>query len=95
MATVTAFDVVPRTGIAPFSNWAPSAGESIVSVGASMTRNGTVMNTRSVFSEVLPVSGSSAAMSNWLRPRRSSTSSTQRPVVVRRHPVRLLARRRP
>ena len=37
------------------------------------------MNTRSVFSDVLPVSGSSAPMSNWLRPRRSWTSWVQRP----------------
>ncbi len=79
IATDTAFDVVPRTGIAPFSNWEPSAGESRLSVGASMTRKGTVMNTRSVFSDGLPVSGSSALMSNWLRPRRSSTSAVQRP----------------
>ncbi len=77
--TVAALDVEPRTGIAPFSNWLPSAGESTLRVGASITRNGTVMNTRSVFSDVLPVSGSSALMSNWLRPRRRSTSAVQAP----------------
>ena len=32
--------------MAPFSNVAPSVGWSTVSVGASMTRNGTVMNRR-------------------------------------------------
>ena len=71
--------VEPLTGIAPFSNCAPSAGESTVSVGASTTLNGTVMNTRAGVSAVLPVSGSRAVMSNWLRPRRSSTSTLQLP----------------
>ena len=52
---------VPATGIAPFSNDAPSAGWSTVRVGASMTRNGTVMNRWSVSSECLPVSGSERA----------------------------------
>src|SRR5215203_1008628 len=50
-ATVEALVVEPFTGIAPFSNCAPSAGESMASVGASTTRNGTVMNTFSVFSD--------------------------------------------
>ena len=77
--TVFALVVEPLTGIAPFSNWAPSAGESTVSVGASTTLNGTVMNTRAGVSAVLPVSGSRAVMSNWLRPRRSSTSTLQLP----------------
>src|SRR3954471_10931433 len=77
--TVAAFEVEPRTGIAPFSNWAPSPGESTARVGASMTRNGTVMNTRSVFSDVFPVAGSRALTSNSLRPRRRSTSTDQRP----------------
>ena len=71
--------VEPFTGIAPFSNCAPSAGESTVSAGASATLNGTVMNTRAGVSAVLPVSASSALMSNWLRPRRSSTSTCQLP----------------
>ena len=42
--TDVAFVAWPATGIAPFSNDAPSAGWSTVRVGASMTRNGTVMN---------------------------------------------------
>ena len=33
-----------------------------------------------VSSECLPVSGSSALTSNWLRPRRRSTGTDQRPV---------------
>ena len=77
--TVFEFVVDPLIGIAPFSNCAPSAGESRVSAGASATLNGTVMNTRAGVSAVLPVSASSALMSNWLRPRRSSTSTCQLP----------------
>src|SRR5687767_4625696 len=42
--TESALVVRPWTGIAPFSNVAPSAGWSTVRVGASMTRNGTSMN---------------------------------------------------
>ena len=71
--TESAFVVRPWTGIAPFSNVAPSAGWSTVRVGASMTRNGTVMNRLTALSDFLPVSGSTAVTSNWLRPRRSST----------------------
>src|SRR5918993_2739035 len=78
-ATVDALVVDPLTGIAPFSNCAPSAGESTASVGASSTRNGTVMNTFSVFSDGFIVSGSSALIVNSLRPRRSWTSAVQRP----------------
>src|SRR3954447_1321208 len=77
--TLAAFEAEPRTGMAPFSNRAPSAGEATASVGASITRNGTVMKTRSVFSDVLPVAVSSALTSNWFRPRRRSTSTDQRP----------------
>ncbi len=78
--TDLAFVACPPTGIAPFSNDAPSAGWSTVSVGASMTRNGTVMNRWMVSSDVLPVSGSRALTSNWLRPRRRSTSAAHAPV---------------
>ena len=73
--TESAFVVRPCTGIAPFSNVAPSAGWSTVSVGASIARNGTVMKMRMFSSECLPVSGSSALTSNWFRPRRRSTSA--------------------
>src|SRR6476659_5680441 len=53
--TVAAFVALPATGIAPFSNDAPSAGWSTVSVGASIWRNGTVMKMLTVPSERLPV----------------------------------------
>ena len=79
--TVFAFVVMPLTGMAPFSNWDPSAGEVRLSVGASMTRNGTVMKIRGVVSAVFPVSGSTAVMSNWLRPRRRSTSLLHLPAA--------------
>ena len=57
--TLVAFVVVPWTGIAPFSTVAPSAGWSTVSVGTSMSANGTVMTTWAVSSDCLPVSGRS------------------------------------
>jgi len=78
-AALTAFWAVPLTGMAPFSNEAPSTGELTVRTGVSIWTNGTVMTTRAGFSAGLPVSGSSAPMSNWLRPRRRSTSAVQRP----------------
>src|SRR3954451_24843132 len=42
-------------------------------VGASIWRKGTVISSDTAFSDRLPVSGSTALTSNWLRPRRSST----------------------
>ncbi len=80
--TVLAFAVVPWTGIAPFSNVAPSAGWSTVRVGASTSGNGTVMTTSTGFSTLLPVSGSVALTLNWFRPRRSSTSADHVPLAV-------------
>src|SRR5689334_13094306 len=77
--TDVAFVAFPAIGIAPFANEAPSAGWSTDSVGASTWRNGTVMNTCIVSSECLPVSGSTALMSNWLRPRRRSTAADHAP----------------
>ena len=81
--TTTSFAlvVVPWTGIAPFSNVAPSAGWSTLSVGVSISRNGTVMKMRFVSSEVFCVVGSRALMSNWLRPRRRSMSAIHAPLV--------------
>src|SRR6478672_5710844 len=77
--TVAALVAVPATGIAPFSNEAPSAGWSTVSVGASISRSGTVMKTLTIPSERLPVSGSSDVTWNWLRPRRRSTAAAHVP----------------
>jgi len=77
--TEVAFVALPAIGIAPFANDAPSAGWSTDNVGASTWRNGTVMNTCIVSSECFPVSGSTALMSNWLRPRRRSTAADHAP----------------
>ena len=79
--TVLALAVVPWTGIAPFSNVAPSAGWSTVRVGARTSGNGTLMNTSSGCSALFVVCGSMAVTLNWLRPRRSSTSADQVPLA--------------
>src|SRR5262245_4008489 len=51
--TLVAFVVVPWMGIAPFSTVDPSAGWSTVSVGTSMSANGTVMTIWAVSSDCL------------------------------------------
>src|SRR5262245_3006656 len=84
--TLVAFVVVPWMGIAPFSTVDPSAGWSTVSVGTSMSANGTVMTIWAVSSDCLPVSGSVAQTLNWFLPRRRSTGRLHvpsAPAVVR------------
>ena len=78
--TVLAFVVVPATGIAPFSNVAPSAaGRRSGSGPGRLEERHRDEELRRVCPYRLPVSGSVAVMSNWLRPRRRSTSADHCP----------------
>src|SRR5438477_5801627 len=77
--TLDALVVVPSTGIAPFSYVVPSTGWLMLSVGAWIARNGTVIRIVRGDSADLPVSGFVAVTSNWLLPRRRSTSALHEP----------------
>jgi hypothetical protein len=71
--TVFALVVVPSTAIAPLPYFVPSTGAVTVSVGAWISRKGTVITTVRGVSAALPVSGFTALPSKRFWPRRRST----------------------